>query len=127
MRINFSLNFFHAIDRAETRHYPAVIMSQADLDQLRLAYKQAVDEWVGVIREEETLATPIIRWSRWRSGMTRTSESTTRTQEPRQRAMLTKMRFAARTMAFSCPVSYFPASGLASRSMGTSCCLTRLL
>ncbi len=33
-------------------------MSKAKLDQLRLAYKKAVDEWVNAIREEETLATP---------------------------------------------------------------------
>jgi hypothetical protein len=33
-------------------------MSQADLDSLRLAYKKAVDEWVGAIRAEEALATP---------------------------------------------------------------------
>jgi hypothetical protein len=33
-------------------------MSKADLDQLRLAYKKAVDEWVAAIRAEEALATP---------------------------------------------------------------------
>lgn len=33
-------------------------MSGADLDQLRLAYKKAVDEWVDAIRAEEALATP---------------------------------------------------------------------
>jgi hypothetical protein len=33
-------------------------MSDADLDQLRLAYKKAVDEWVASIRAEEALATP---------------------------------------------------------------------
>jgi hypothetical protein len=33
-------------------------MSKEDLDQLRLAYKQAVDEWVDTIRAEEALATP---------------------------------------------------------------------
>ena len=32
-------------------------MSKADLDQLRLAYKKAVDEWVDAIRAEEALAT----------------------------------------------------------------------
>jgi len=31
---------------------------QEDLDQLRLAYKKAVDEWVDAIRAEEALATP---------------------------------------------------------------------
>jgi len=33
-------------------------MSKADLDQLRTAYKEAVDEWVDTIRAEEALATP---------------------------------------------------------------------
>jgi hypothetical protein len=33
-------------------------MSKADLDQLRLVYKQAVDNWVNAIRAEEALATP---------------------------------------------------------------------
>jgi len=32
-------------------------MSTANLDELRLAYKAAVDEWVIAIREEEALAT----------------------------------------------------------------------
>jgi hypothetical protein len=33
-------------------------MSDRDLDQLRLDYKKAVDEWVASIRAEEALATP---------------------------------------------------------------------
>jgi hypothetical protein len=33
-------------------------MSKADLDQSRLLYKKAVDEWVNAIRAEEALATP---------------------------------------------------------------------
>ena len=33
-------------------------MSKEDLDQLRSAYKKAVDEWVDTIRAEEALATP---------------------------------------------------------------------
>ncbi|HUN63255.1 MAG TPA: hypothetical protein VMU53_14760 [Candidatus Sulfotelmatobacter sp.] len=33
-------------------------MSKEDLDQRRLAYKQAVDAWVAAIRDEEALATP---------------------------------------------------------------------
>ncbi len=32
-------------------------MTKSDLDQLRLAYKQAVDDWVNAIRAEEALAT----------------------------------------------------------------------
>jgi hypothetical protein len=33
-------------------------MSKEDLDERRLAYKKAVDEWVDTIRAEEALATP---------------------------------------------------------------------
>jgi hypothetical protein len=43
-------------------------MSKADLDQLRLAYKKAVDAWVNTIREEEALATPdhsMIAMEKW--------------------------------------------------------------
>jgi hypothetical protein len=32
-------------------------MSNEDLDQLRLAYKNAVDKWIDAIRAEEALAT----------------------------------------------------------------------
>jgi hypothetical protein len=45
------------IDRAQRSHYDASLMSTADLDQLRLAYKKATDEWVAAIRAEEALAT----------------------------------------------------------------------
>lgn len=43
-------------------------MSQSDLDQLRVAYKRAVDEWVDTIRAEEALATEdhsMIAMERW--------------------------------------------------------------
>jgi hypothetical protein len=33
-------------------------MANEELDQLRVAYKQAVDNWVEAIRAEENLATP---------------------------------------------------------------------
>ena len=33
-------------------------MSNEDLDQLRIDYKNAVDRWVDTIRAEEALATP---------------------------------------------------------------------
>jgi hypothetical protein len=33
-------------------------MSKTDINQLRLAYKKVVDEWVDTIRAEEALATP---------------------------------------------------------------------
>jgi hypothetical protein len=43
-------------------------MSNADLDQLRLAYKRAVDDWVDTIRAEEALATldhSMVAMERW--------------------------------------------------------------
>jgi hypothetical protein len=43
-------------------------MSIADLDQLRLAYKKATDEWVNAIHAEEALATPdhsMTAWEKW--------------------------------------------------------------
>jgi hypothetical protein len=43
-------------------------MSPANLDQLRLAYKQATDEWIATIRAEEALATPdhsMTAWEKW--------------------------------------------------------------
>jgi hypothetical protein len=43
-------------------------MDRADLDQLRLAYKVATDEWVAAIRAEEDLATPdhsMLAWEKW--------------------------------------------------------------
>lgn len=43
-------------------------MTPSDLDQLRLAYKKATDEWVAAIRAEEDLATPdhsMIAWEKW--------------------------------------------------------------
>jgi hypothetical protein len=33
-------------------------MEISELDQLRLAYKEAVDKWISAIRAEEDLATP---------------------------------------------------------------------
>jgi hypothetical protein len=43
-------------------------MSPADLDQLRLNYKKATDDWIATIRAEEALATPdhsMIAWEKW--------------------------------------------------------------
>jgi len=43
-------------------------ISNADMDQIRLAYKKATDEWVNSIRAEEELATPdhsMVAWERW--------------------------------------------------------------
>jgi len=43
-------------------------MDTANLDQLRIAYKQAVDQWILAVRAEEALATPDhseTAWERW--------------------------------------------------------------
>jgi hypothetical protein len=43
-------------------------MDRAGLDQLRLAYKVATDEWVAAIRAEEDLATldhSMLAWEKW--------------------------------------------------------------
>jgi hypothetical protein len=43
-------------------------MDTSNLDALRLAYKQATDEWVNSIRAEEALATPdhsVVAWEHW--------------------------------------------------------------
>jgi crotonobetainyl-CoA:carnitine CoA-transferase CaiB-like acyl-CoA transferase len=43
-------------------------MSTSTLDELRLAYKQATDEWVAAIRTEEALATADhseLAWEHW--------------------------------------------------------------
>jgi len=43
-------------------------MSDPDFDQLRTAYKKAVDEWVDTIHAEEALATrdhSMIAWEQW--------------------------------------------------------------
>ena len=68
MQINFPLNSPRFIDRNVPEHYYPLIMSSAELDQARLAYKRAVDEWVDAIRAEEALATPdhsMIAMEKW--------------------------------------------------------------
>jgi hypothetical protein len=68
LSVNFPLNLPHPIDRDTARHYSCKAMPPADLDQLRLAYKQATDEWVATIRAEEALATPdhsMIAMEKW--------------------------------------------------------------
>jgi hypothetical protein len=45
-------------------------MDKPELDQLRIAYKQAVDQWVDAIRGEEALASPdhsMVAMERWDS------------------------------------------------------------
>ncbi|MGA7402605.1 MAG: hypothetical protein WCC99_02245 [Candidatus Sulfotelmatobacter sp.] len=57
-----------------------------DLDQLRLAYKKATDEWVDAIRAEEALATPdhsMIAMEKWDDAHFREEDAHTKATEAR--------------------------------------------
>jgi hypothetical protein len=61
-------------------------MSKEDLDQLRLAYKKAVDEWVDTIRAEEALATPdhsIVAMEHWDDAHFREQDAQAKATEAR--------------------------------------------
>ncbi len=61
-------------------------MSKEDLDQLRLLYKKAVDEWVDTIRAEEALATPdhsMIAMEQWDAAHFREHDAHARVTEAR--------------------------------------------
>jgi hypothetical protein len=60
--------------------------SEADLNQLRLAYKKAVDEWVEAIRAEEALATPdhsMVAMEQWDDAHFREQDAHTKATEAR--------------------------------------------
>ena len=62
-------------------------MPAPDLDQLRLAYKQASDEWVATIRAEEALATAdhsMVAWEKWDEAHFREEEAHTKATGARQ-------------------------------------------
>ena len=62
-------------------------MPPANLDQLRLAYKQATDEWVAAIRAEEALATPdhsMIAMEKWDDAHFREEDAHTKATEARE-------------------------------------------
>jgi hypothetical protein len=62
-------------------------MSKEDLDQLRIAYKNAVDKWVDAIRAEEALATPdhsITAMERWDAAHFREHDAHTKATEARE-------------------------------------------
>ena len=62
-------------------------MSQADLDQLRVSYKAAVDNWVDAIRAEEALATPdhsMIAMEHWDAAHFKEHDSHTQATEARE-------------------------------------------
>ncbi len=62
-------------------------MSKADLDQLRLVYKKAVDEWVNAIRAEEALATPdhsMVAMENWDDAHFREQDAQRKASEARE-------------------------------------------
>ena len=62
-------------------------MSKADLDQLRLAYKNAVDEWVAAIRAEEALATSdhsMVAMEHWDAAHFKEHDAHTRANQARE-------------------------------------------
>ena len=64
-----------------------MVMSKADLDQLCLAYKKAVDEWVETIRAEEALATPdhsIVAMEHWDAAQFREQDAHAKATEARE-------------------------------------------
>jgi hypothetical protein len=68
-------------------HYSPLIMSKATLNELRLAYKKAVDEWVDTIRAEEALATPdhsIIAMEKWDDAHLKEHDARTQASKARE-------------------------------------------
>jgi hypothetical protein len=62
-------------------------MSNVDLDQLRLDYKNAVDKWVDTIRAEELLATPdhsIVAMEQWDTAHFREQDAHTKFTDARE-------------------------------------------
>lgn len=64
-----------------------MVMSKDDMDQLRLAYKKAVDAWVDSIRAEEALATPdhsMIAMEDWDAAHFREEDAHTKATQARE-------------------------------------------
>ncbi len=62
-------------------------MAKEDLDNLRLAYNNAVDAWVGAIRAEEALATPdhsMVAMERWDDAHFREHDAHSKVTEARE-------------------------------------------
>jgi hypothetical protein len=62
-------------------------MSNSELDQLRVAYKAAVDEWIDAIRAEEALATPdhsMIAMEHWDAAHFKEHDAHTKATEARE-------------------------------------------
>jgi hypothetical protein len=61
-------------------------MSKSDLDQLRLAYKRAVEEWVDAIRAEEALVTEdhsMVAMEKWDEAHFREQDAAAKATEAR--------------------------------------------
>ena len=57
------------------------------MDQLRVAYLKAVDDWVATIRAEESLATPdhsMIAWEKWDTAHFTEQDAEARVTEARE-------------------------------------------
>jgi hypothetical protein len=62
-------------------------MNTSDLDQLRVSYKKAVDDWVSTIRSEEALATPdhsMTAMEKWDEARFTEQDAATRASEARE-------------------------------------------
>ncbi|MGA7291463.1 MAG: hypothetical protein WBW53_15920 [Terriglobales bacterium] len=62
-------------------------MSKEDIDQLRIDYKKAVEEWVDSIRAEEALATPdhsMIAMEHWDAAHLREHDAQSKAKEARE-------------------------------------------
>jgi hypothetical protein len=62
-------------------------MADVNLDELRLAYKKATDEWVEAIRAEEALATPdhsMIAMEKWDDAHFREHDAHSKATEARE-------------------------------------------
>ena len=62
-------------------------MNNAELDQLRLTYKKAVDEWVDAIRAEEALATPdhsMVAMEKWDDAHFKEQDAQTNAKKARE-------------------------------------------
>jgi hypothetical protein len=62
-------------------------MTKENLDQLRLDYKKAVDEWVDTIRGEEALATSdhsIVAMEKWDAAHFKEQDANTKATEARE-------------------------------------------
>lgn len=62
-------------------------MNASDLDQLRVSYKKAVDDWITTIRSEEALATPdhsMLATEKWDEARFHEQDAEARASEARE-------------------------------------------